>query len=49
MDATVEQEGCQIHHEVLEVDDNGCTPSMPGFVPPDKSTIEIVINQDMEV
>ena len=48
MDATVDKRELLIHHELLEVDDNGHLPAS-NYRPPKESTIEIVINNDLEV
>ena len=47
LDATVDQEEGLIHHEVLEVDEEGLTPDKSTSQSP--SIIEIVAKNDMEV
>ena len=49
MDATVDKSGTLIHHEVLEVDDEGHTPTNKKYESPDDSSIEIIINNDLKV
>ena len=48
LDATVDQEKGVIHHEVLEVDEEGKTPDQ-STSPSIPSTIEIVAKNDIEV
>ena len=48
LDATVDQEKGVIHHEVLEVDEEGKTPDR-STSPLTPSTIEIVAKNDIEV
>ena len=49
LDATVDQNQGLIHHEVLEVDNNGHTPDSKNFESQPQHTIEIVIKNDLQV
>ena len=47
LDATIDQESGVIHHEVLEVDEDGLTPDKSTSGSP--STLEIVAKSELEV
>lgn len=47
LDATVDEENGVIHHEVLEVDEDGLTPDKSTSSAP--STMEIVAKSELEV
>ena len=49
LDATVDQNQGLIHHEVLEVDNNGHTPDSESFKSQKQHIIEIVIKNDLQV
>ena len=49
LDATVDEQGGLIHHEVLETDMNGHTPDSLYYTPDGPSCIEIVAKHDLDV
>ena len=43
LDATVDQDAGVIHHEVLEVDDEGNTPDTKAFECPSQHSIDLIV------
>ena len=46
---TIDHKNNKVHHDILEVDDHGITPGMPGFNAKCVSCIQLVSKGNLEV